>query len=663
MKKKFLAIIMAVAMIFSVFAYTPVSFAKENMGYGDYAYSVLQHLNKNLTQRIAGTEKELEAAEYLKEQLESFGYEVKIQNFTYERKNVTYNSQNVIASKKGASTKDVIIGSHYDSVGTNGVDDNGSGTVVNLETAKRLANKKTPYTVKFVFFGAEEVGLKGSSAYVNAMTEEEISNTVYMVNMDSMLAGTYRYVYSGNYNKETNKVDNAWPAYQTLKLSDALQTGMRLNNTDLNLDYPTPSTGNWSDHANFRKLMPYLYFEAVNWEVPDDPKRPEEGSSGAYETEIGEVMHNPERDNLEFVESTWGSRGKDTISSYCKLLEAIVYQLNPNGLITPSKEELKKAIEIANDLDKSDFSESSYNKFQQALKDAKVVNKTEYILLKDQQTIDKALAKLNETMAIVSSNIVNTTIKAKNQIYNNKYQRPEVIVKDGKEVLEEGKDYTVSYSNNKEIGTATVTVKGCNDYMGLAKANFSILPQTVKNLKTSDVLTNSLKLSWNKIINADGYKIYKYNASTKKYELLKTICKNTTITYKDTKIVSATSYLYKVSAYKKVGNKIYEGLKCEKVKVTSKPLQPILKLSSTTAKKVNLNYSSKVSKRSDGYEVYMSSSKNGKYTLIKDTQSTKITKNKLTSKKGYYFKVRAYRKVDGKKVYSSYSTIKYIKVK
>lgn len=305
MKKKILAIIMAFVMIFTTMSYTTVSFAKENTGYGEYAYSVLQYLDQNLTKRIAGTEQEVKAAKYLKTQLESFGYEVEVQDFSYKRKDVTYNSQNIIATKKGTSTKEVIIGAHYDSVGTHGVDDNGSGTVVNLETAKRLANKETPYTVKFVFFGAEEVGLKGSAAYANAMTDEEVANTLYMVNMDSMLAGTYRYVYSGNYNKDTDKVNDAWPAYQALKLSDALQTGMRLNDTKLNLDYKTPSTGNWSDHANFRNKMPYLYFEAVNWEMPDDPDNPEGGSSGAYETERGEVMHDPDRDNLEFIESTW----------------------------------------------------------------------------------------------------------------------------------------------------------------------------------------------------------------------------------------------------------------------------------------------------------------------------------------------------------------------
>lgn len=663
MKKKFLAIIMTFAMVFTTIVYTPVSFAQEKDVYGEYAYSVLQYLDQNLTKRIAGTEQEVKTAEYLKTQLESFGYEVEVQNFTYERRGSTYNSQNVVATKKGVSSKEVIIGSHYDSVGTHGVDDNGSGTVVNLETAKRIANKETPYTVKFVFFGAEEVGLKGSAAYAKSMTKEEIANTVYMVNMDSLLAGTYRYIYSGNYNEETNKVDNAWPVYQALKLSDALGTGMRLNDTKLNLDYPSPSTGNWSDHASFRKLMPYLYFEAVNWELPDDPDHPEYGSSGAYETELGEVMHDPERDNFEFIESTWGNRGKNTITAYCKLLEAVVYQLDPDGIVTPSKDELKEAIEIANDMDKSDFSESSYKKFQQALKEAKKVNKTEYVLLKDQSIIDEAVRKLNESMSTVGYNIANTTIEVENQIYNGKKQRPEVVVKDGKKVLEEGVDYTVSYSNNKEIGTATVTVKGCNDYFGTAKAEFSILPETVEKLKVSNVLTNSLELSWNKVNNADGYKIYKYSASSKKYVLISTIHKNNVTSYKDTKLVSATNYYYKVCAYKEVNKKTYTGLKSERVKATTKPLQPIVKLSSTKAKTVSLDYSKKVSKNTDGYEVYMATSKKGKYTLTKDTKNTKLTKTNLTSKKGYYFKVRAYRKVDGNKVYSSYSTVKYIKVK
>ena len=176
MKKKLLAILMAVTMVFSMFAYAPLSFAEETTdSYGEYAYSVLQYIDQNLVERRSGTDQEKKMADYLKEQLESFGYEVEVQPFTYTRRDVTYNSQNVIVTKKGESSKEVIVGSHYDSVGTHGVDDNGSGTVVNLETAKRFVNKKTPYTIKFVFFGAEEVGLKGSKAYSDAMTDEEVA--------------------------------------------------------------------------------------------------------------------------------------------------------------------------------------------------------------------------------------------------------------------------------------------------------------------------------------------------------------------------------------------------------------------------------------------------------------------------------------------------------
>ena len=41
----------------------------------------------------------------------------------------------------------------------------------------------------------------------------------------------------------------------------------------------------------------------------------------------------------------------------------------------------------------------------------------------------------------------------------------------------------------------------------------------------------------------------------------------------------------------------------------------------------------------------------------------KGSKSKLTSKKTYYFKVRAYKTVDGKKIYSAWSTVKSIKIK
>ena len=71
-------------------------------------------------------------------------------------------------------------------------------------------------------------------------------------------------------------------------------------------------------------------------------------------------------------------------------------------------------------------------------------------------------------------------------------------------------------------------------------------------------------------------------------------------------------------------------------------------------------------KAADGYEVYQSTKKDGNYTMIRDAKGsncTTYTKTKQTSNGTYYYKVRAYKTINGKKVYGQYSVIKSIKVK
>ncbi len=66
----------------------------------------------------------------------------------------------------------------------------------------------------------------------------------------------------------------------------------------------------------------------------------------------------------------------------------------------------------------------------------------------------------------------------------------------------------------------------------------------------------------------------------------------------------------------------------------------------------------------DGYELYKSAKKTGGYTLLKDTTDTEV-KNTSGLKKGtrYYYKVRAYREINGKRIYSAWSNITYKKAK
>ncbi|MDY2679965.1 MAG: hypothetical protein SOV50_04880, partial [Lentihominibacter sp.] len=65
----------------------------------------------------------------------------------------------------------------------------------------------------------------------------------------------------------------------------------------------------------------------------------------------------------------------------------------------------------------------------------------------------------------------------------------------------------------------------------------------------------------------------------------------------------------------------------------------------------------------NGYKLYRATSRSGSYKLVKTTSSTSFTDRSLKKGKKYYYKLKAYRKVDGKLKYSSYSAVKYTTAK
>ena len=75
---------------------------------------------------------------------------------------------NVIAeTDRGADDNVVVVGAHLDSVFAGpGINDNGSGSSTILEVAVQMAKVKPRNTVRFIWFGAEELGLLGSTYYV-----------------------------------------------------------------------------------------------------------------------------------------------------------------------------------------------------------------------------------------------------------------------------------------------------------------------------------------------------------------------------------------------------------------------------------------------------------------------------------------------------------------
>ena len=75
-------------------------------------------------------------------------------------------------------------GAHYDSVDfSKGVYDNGAGSVINMEILRYFKENPPKRTLKFMWYGSEEIGLEGSWAYVKAH-KEELANHLLMINVD-----------------------------------------------------------------------------------------------------------------------------------------------------------------------------------------------------------------------------------------------------------------------------------------------------------------------------------------------------------------------------------------------------------------------------------------------------------------------------------------------
>ncbi len=108
--------------------------------------------------------------------MQSYGLDVTIEPFTYS--SGTYH--NVVGTLWGTVDPDIeyVIGAHYDSVSNPGADDNASGVALVLECARILSQYESDYTIRFVAFSMEEVGLVGSSAYVSAHAGDDIRGMI-----------------------------------------------------------------------------------------------------------------------------------------------------------------------------------------------------------------------------------------------------------------------------------------------------------------------------------------------------------------------------------------------------------------------------------------------------------------------------------------------------
>ena len=174
----------------------------------------------------------------------------------------TYKDVYNIAGQITGEKKDapfLTLTAHYDHIGVQpdgeicrGADDNGSGTTALLELASIFKNikQKPEYTIKFVAFTAEELGLWGSEKYTNEYQPKQ-----FLANINMDMVGRHDTITKDNYVYLLGVKNSPW--------LDSLSREANKQSSVLKLDYYYDGSGfmNRSDHYNFYKNdVPVLSF-------------------------------------------------------------------------------------------------------------------------------------------------------------------------------------------------------------------------------------------------------------------------------------------------------------------------------------------------------------------------------------------------------------------
>lgn len=268
---------------------------------------------------------------------------------------------------------------------------------------------------------------------------------------------------------------------------------------------------------------------------------------------------------------------------------------------------------------------------------------------------------VTDSKVISSPNTV--TLSTTSYTYNGKVKTPAVTVKDSDgNLLKEGTDYELEYKGDRKLpGEYTVTVLFKGKYIGQKHLKFNIKPKTPNTISATQS-ASVVKLTWSKSTGATGYRVYQYSPSKGKY-VLKASVKGVT-TYRVTGLKSGTEYQFKIKPYFKTSDgTVIWGSASSAFTTATEPAKPKVSLSSTSKGKVTVSWNNVNGET--GYQIYYSTNKSSGYTKLASVGTDKIkhTASKLSSGKTYYFKVRAYKKVNGKTIFGTFSSVKSIKVK
>ena len=234
------------------------------------------------------------------------------------------------------------------------------------------------------------------------------------------------------------------------------------------------------------------------------------------------------------------------------------------------------------------------------------------------------------------------TLSETSYVYDGTYKKPAATVTFGGKVLQEGKDYTISYRNNLNVGVTTVIATGMGDYTGYTSKNFTITKRAMTGGTVS--VASSVSFTGSNITPSVTVKVAG-----------RTLTSDTdyTVSYSNNKNVGTSNvYVY--------GKGNYSGSLSAKFDIV--PAKQQIQKLETKYKGFFVDWAQKGS--ATGYDVEYSVNANMSGAVSKHLTANKpdtLTVNGLSGDKTYYVRVRSYTNVNGKVYYGAWSDVKSIK--
>ncbi len=234
------------------------------------------------------------------------------------------------------------------------------------------------------------------------------------------------------------------------------------------------------------------------------------------------------------------------------------------------------------------------------------------------------------------------TLSETSYVYDGTYKKPAATVTFGGKVLQEGKDYTISYRNNLNVGVTTVIATGMGDYTGYTSKNFTITKRAMTGGTVS--VASSVSFTGSNITPSVTVKVAG-----------RTLTSGTdyTVSYSNNKNVGTSNvYVY--------GKGNYSGSLSAKFDIV--PAKQQIQKLETRYKGFYIDWAQKGS--ATGYDVEYSVNSNMSGAVSKHLTANKpdtLTVSGLSGDKVYYVRVRSYTNVNGKVYYGAWSDVNSIK--